>query len=80
LGGLRGYFQEREARCQWLKPIILATWEAEIKGIVVQKVKSPSQQKKAGPSGAYLSSQLRWDAVQARLNKKQDPTSKNNQS
>jgi hypothetical protein len=40
------------AGCQWLTPVILATWEAEIRRIVVpgqtqeKSLRDPSQQKK----------------------------------
>jgi hypothetical protein len=50
-------------QAQWLKPIILATWEAEVSRIPVQgqleqKVcKTPSQQM-AGCGGVHVSSQL----------------------
>jgi hypothetical protein len=57
----------------WLKPIILATWEAKIQGIIVQGqpwqniLKTPSQPIKAGHGGMCLSYQLCGEAQIGRL-------------
>jgi hypothetical protein len=56
--------REDRARHQWHTPVILATWEAKIRKIVVhvqsgQKVhETPSQSIKVGCGGSCLSSQL----------------------
>jgi hypothetical protein len=38
LVGKRGFYQKwgYEAWCQWLMPVILATWQTEIKKIIVR--------------------------------------------
>jgi hypothetical protein len=33
--------EKREARCQWLTPVILTTWEAKIRRITVQVQPEP---------------------------------------
>jgi hypothetical protein len=50
---------------QWLKFVVLATWEAEIRRLTVsgqleQKAETPSQPM-TGQGGAYLSSPLHGD-------------------
>jgi hypothetical protein len=66
-GERESYYKEEEIQALWLKPIILATWEADIGRILWLKVgwgfvhKTPSQSI-AGYSGMCLSFQLQREA------------------
>jgi hypothetical protein len=56
----QGLITANEARHWWLMPVILATWEAEIKRVTIpgklgQKEQDPNSAKKAGCSGGCLS-------------------------
>jgi hypothetical protein len=52
----------------WLTPVILATWESEIRRIIIQGqyrqggLKTPTPRSTAGHSGVFLSSQAIWEA------------------
>jgi hypothetical protein len=66
MASLRNY---KVGQGQWLTPIILATWKAEIRRVTVggqsrQKVRGvPSQPIKAGCGGMHLPSQLCWKCI-----------------
>jgi hypothetical protein len=61
---------KRCTRCRWLTPVILATWEAQIEGMIVpgqsrqkkKKVYETPSQPIAGCGGVHLSSQLQQEA------------------